>query len=247
MPTAFQLVGAGAANQEVAVLMTDQVVFAGDVDADGLAAPLPQHLVVERIVALHGRDVVEREVLVEYVALLGEVGVVRLQNGVEGGRVRVGEWAQDEAGLLSVTVMGVVLANQKAARISRIVEFKEDLQVLLLSGLFILLAARLELADLRAMGWREALFVLALVVLVRPATAWVSTVGSKMGWRERSFIASLAPRGIVSAAMASVLALEMAERNLPHYERIVPIAFSVIMGSVVIYGLGAHSSRACSG
>lgn len=150
----------------------------------------------------------------------------------------LGNAAQPEAGLLSVTVMGAFLANRRELRMQRIAEFKENLQILLLSGLFILLAARVDTAQLMAIGWREVLFVLALIVVVRPVTVLLSTLGSLLAWRERWLVAALAPRGIVSAALASVIALEMAENQIHGGERVVPVAFSVIVLTVVIYSIG---------
>lgn len=151
----------------------------------------------------------------------------------------IGNLIQHEAGLLSVTAMGALLANQRAARVARIAEFKENLQILLISALFIILAARVSPEQLMAIGWREFAFVGALVLAVRPITVMFSTIGSRLAWRERWLVAAMAPRGIVSAAMASVIALEMGQHDIPASERIVPVAFSVIFLTVVIYGIGS--------
>ncbi len=43
---------------------------------------------------------------------------------------------QEESGLLTVTIMGVLLANQRSVDMKPILEFKENLRVLLISGLF---------------------------------------------------------------------------------------------------------------
>ncbi len=150
-----------------------------------------------------------------------------------------GQMVQDEVGLLSVTLMGVVLANQRWARIHHIIEFKEDLRVLLISSLFILLAARLDMAHLNAIGWRHIVFVAFLILILRPLTVWVGTLGSSLTTKERVFVACVAPRGIVSAAVASVLALELAERGYEQANLFVPVTFSVIIGTVTVYGLGA--------
>ena len=149
------------------------------------------------------------------------------------------ESVQPESGLLAVTVMGVVLANQRNVDVRHIVEFKESLQVLLLAVLFVLLSARIDREVLFDLSWRHPAFLAALVLVVRPAAVLVSTWGTSMPWRERAFIALVAPRGIVSAAMASVLALQLAEHDTENARMIVPIAFFVIVGTVVLYGLGA--------
>ena len=116
---------------------------------------------------------------------------------------------QDESGLLTVTLLGILLANQNKVPVKHVVEFKENLRVLLISCLFIVLAARIELEQILELGWRGAAFLLALIVVVRPASVWLSTVGTELHWRERVFVALLAPRGIVAAAVSAVFALHI--------------------------------------
>jgi NhaP-type Na+/H+ or K+/H+ antiporter len=146
---------------------------------------------------------------------------------------------QPESGLLTATLMGVALANQKTVDVKHIIEFKENLRVLLISSLFILLAARLQLNDLRGIGLPQLAFLGALIVIVRPAVVAVATLGSNLNCRERTLIAWIAPRGIVAAAVASIFALELAEAGHAGAEMLVSITFMVIIGTVVIYGLSA--------
>jgi NhaP-type Na+/H+ or K+/H+ antiporter len=142
---------------------------------------------------------------------------------------------QDESGLFTVTLMGVFLANQRLVPVKHIVEFKENLRVLLIASLFILLAARVSPDDFRALGWRGPAFVVFLIVVVRPAAVLVSTMGSSLSRNERVFLAWLAPRGIVAASVASVFALRMGESG----GGLVPATFLVIVGTVMVYGLTA--------
>ena len=144
---------------------------------------------------------------------------------------------QHEAGLLAVTVMGVVLANQKRVDISHITEFKENLQVLLISVLFILLAARIQWDDLRALAWPEFIFVGLLVLVVRPLGVAICTAGSGLSLKDRIFVAAMAPRGVVAAAVTAVFALRLEQEGFAGAERLVPIVFLVIAGTVAIYGL----------
>ncbi len=146
---------------------------------------------------------------------------------------------QKEAGLLTVTVMGVALANQKYASIRHIVEFKENLRTLLLAFLFILLAARLELGDLTRISGAGLAFLAVLILVARPLTVLVSALGSSLNWRERLLLAWMAPRGIVAAAVASVFGLDLAAAGYPQAEQLAPIIFLVIIGTVTIYGLTA--------
>ena len=146
---------------------------------------------------------------------------------------------QAESGLLTVTVMGIFLANQNEVSVKHIIEFKENLRVVLLSSLFILLGARLELEQLTSFGVREGWFLAVLIFLARPIAAAASALGSGLNWRERAFLCWVAPRGIVAAAVASVFALQMREVGYAHADRLVPLTFLVIVATVVVYGLTA--------
>ena len=146
---------------------------------------------------------------------------------------------QAESGLLAVTVMGVLLANQRTISIRHIVEFKENLRVLLISSLFILLASRLQLDNLMLVGARSLEFLAILVFVARPAAVALSTIRSGLSWRERVFLAWMAPRGIVAASVASIFALRLMDAGYAQAERIVPLTFLIIIGTVTLYGLTA--------
>ncbi|MBI4539327.1 MAG: sodium:proton antiporter [Gemmatimonadetes bacterium] len=146
---------------------------------------------------------------------------------------------QAESGLLAATLMGIALANQRLARVEHIAEFKENLRVLLLAGLFIVLAARLPLEYLPRLGWHSLLFVAILMLVVRPLAVAASARGSALTWRERLFLVWMAPRGIVAASVASIFALVLAEAGRADAEELVPITFLVITCTVAIYGLTA--------
>ena len=156
----------------------------------------------------------------------------------------------EESGLLAVTLMGVILANQKMVTVHHIQEFKEHLRVVLISLLFIVLSARIQPEQFGAMfTWRNALFLLLLIAFVRPACVWISTMGRGFSWQERVFLSWLAPRGIVAAALASVFALRIEHlgkqgghlgelSNEGH--QLLPITFFVIIVTVTFYGLTAR-------
>ncbi|MBI2608438.1 MAG: sodium:proton antiporter [Deltaproteobacteria bacterium] len=149
----------------------------------------------------------------------------------------VSNMLQAESGLLSVTLMGVVLANQKHVDVRHIVHFKENLRVLLISTLFILLAARLTREDLAYANMNTILFVLVLIFVARPLAVFFSTIGSELQFKEKLFLGLVAPRGIVAAAVSSVFALKLAALDYPQAEHLVPITFFVIIGTVAFYGL----------
>ncbi len=141
-----------------------------------------------------------------------------------------------DAGLMAAIVLGVALANQPWVSMSRVLRFKETLGVLLTSVLFVVLAARLELGDLRGLVAPVALVVLALVVL-RLVVGGVTSLGSDLVWQERTFVGWMAPRGIVAAATASVFGMGLEEVGLEGAEDLVPATFLVILFTVAVYGL----------
>lgn len=135
-----------------------------------------------------------------------------------------------ESGLVTVTVMGLVLANQQSVSIRRIVEFKENLSVLLIAVLFILLAARLDLFYFQQLGWRGLLFAAIVILVARPLSVLLATIGTGLTMSERLFLGWLAPRGIVAAAVASVFALELGDGD-----NFVAATFLVIVATVTTY------------
>ena len=144
-----------------------------------------------------------------------------------------------ESGLMAVTIMGILLANQKQANISHITSFKEELGVLLLSSLFIVLAARVNLDALLQVVWQEVAFLAVIILVARPLSVFVSTLFSKISLREKMFISGMAPRGIVAVAVASLFALELEKAGYNGAELLVNITFTVVVGTVVVYSLVA--------
>lgn len=147
---------------------------------------------------------------------------------------------QEESGLLAVTVMGLWLANMPRVNVTNILDFKESLSVLLISGLFIILAARIDPAQFQALGWAGLGVFLAIQFVARPAKVAVATWGSSLPWRERTLLAWIAPRGIVAAAVAAVFALRLQEQGAVHAELLVPLTFLVIVGTVLLQSVTAR-------
>ena len=125
----------------------------------------------------------------------------------------VSDLLQSESGLLTVTVFGVYLANQRKISVKHIITFKENLRILLISTLFIVLSGRIEWGKLTELGWAALYFPLVLIFLVRPISVFASMVGTTLPRRNRVFLSFLAPRGIVAAAVSSVFALELAHAS----------------------------------
>jgi NhaP-type Na+/H+ or K+/H+ antiporter len=143
---------------------------------------------------------------------------------------------QEEAGLLTVTVLGMYLARRDSSTIRQVMEFNEHLRTLLISVLFILLAARIEADSLTDVLVPALAFLALLVFVARPLTVIVSTVGTSLSWRERVFLMTMAPRGIVAAAVSAIFALRLEQVGIADADAIVPIVFLVIIGTIVVYG-----------
>lgn len=146
---------------------------------------------------------------------------------------------QHETGLVTVTVMGVVMANRPIYSLGVLRRFKEDLGVILVSGVFILLAASLEWETMRTFEARFLVFLLLLLFLVRPLTVLVSLLFSKVPWNERLFIAWIAPRGIVAVAITGLFALRLENLGVEDAEALVPLSFGVAIATILAHGFSA--------
>lgn len=169
------------------------------------------------------------------------------------GALSLSDLVQDESGLLTVTILGIYLANRPNLHLEHVIEFKEHLQVLLVGMLFVILAGRVAPAEVVEIAPVAGVFVLVLVLVVRPVSIALGIRGTAVTGRERRLLAFMAPRGIVAAAVTSVFALELshaaegvadpaqaARLELLGEEaaRMVPLVFLVIVATVAIYGLG---------
>jgi NhaP-type Na+/H+ or K+/H+ antiporter len=141
---------------------------------------------------------------------------------------------QHESGLLTVTVMGIWLANMKGVPVEKILNFKESLSVLLITVLFIVLAARLDVDRLVTVGWRAIFIFLAIQFLARPLSVMLASLRSGLTWPERHLLAWIAPRGIVAAAISALFAIKLEAAGFAEAGLLVPLTFIVIIGTVVL-------------
>ena len=147
---------------------------------------------------------------------------------------------QQESGLVAVTVLGLAMANQRRVDLAAVNEFAESLQVLVLSALFLLLAARIDLRVVQEDLTGHLVLLAAAVLVARPTAVAVSTIGSGLSLRERLFIAAIAPRGIVAAAIASIFAIRLDEAGIAGSDRFAGAVVTVLVGTIVVYGIGAR-------
>ncbi len=140
-----------------------------------------------------------------------------------------------ESGLLSVVIMGMVLGNINLPNLNEILYFKESLSVLLISILFILLSANINLEDLKLIANGKAAILFAIVVfVVRPAGVFLSASKSGLKTNEKLFISWVGPRGIVAAGIASLFGLKLYKEGVPGAEYITPLVFMIVLGTVLL-------------
>ncbi|MUU79115.1 cation:proton antiporter [Winogradskyella endarachnes] len=140
-----------------------------------------------------------------------------------------------ESGLLAVVVMGMVLGNSNSPHIKDILYFKESLSVLLISILFILLAANINFDELLLIyNWKTAILFLVIVFLIRPIGVFLSTYGSTLKLNEKLFISWVGPRGIVAAGIASLFGLKLASKGVTDAKYITPLVFVIVLGTVLL-------------
>ena len=144
-----------------------------------------------------------------------------------------------ESGLITVTIMGVVMANRPVFSSRALRRFKEDLAVLLISGVFILLSATLDWEVMQKFQPRFIVFLLLLLFVVRPLTVLPSLLFSNVPWRERLFIAWIAPRGIVAIAITGLFALRLVDEGFEGADALVPLVFSVVIVTILAHGFSA--------
>ncbi|WP_339781006.1 sodium:proton antiporter [uncultured Marinobacter sp.] len=145
-----------------------------------------------------------------------------------------------ESGLLTVTVMGIWMANMKQVSVDSILEFKESLSVLLISALFIILAARVEFAAIADLGWGLAIVLAVLMLVARPLSVFLSAIGTGLNWREKLFLSWIAPRGIVAAAVSALFAFQLQNLGYESAAALVPMVFVLIIATVTLQSLTAR-------
>ncbi len=140
-----------------------------------------------------------------------------------------------ESGLLAVVIMGMVMGNINLPNLKELLYFKESLSILLVSILFILLAANMQLEEMMLVYNKEALWLFAAIVFVlRPLGVFLSSINSGLNVREKLFISWVGPRGIVAAGIASLFGLRLARQGVPGAEYITPLVFMVVLGTVLL-------------
>jgi len=143
---------------------------------------------------------------------------------------------QHEAGLLAVTAMGVTIANSRVASINELRLFKENITVLLVSGVFIILTANLTMDAIRSLDWSVFWLIIAMLFVVRPLGVFLSTIGSGLPMKERLLVGWIAPRGIVAVAVSSFFGSALLAEGYPDADKLIPLAFAMVFATVAMHG-----------
>lgn len=154
----------------------------------------------------------------------------------------------NESGLLAVVIMGMVLGNMKLTEIKEILYFKESLSILLISILFILLAANINLEDMLLLYKWQTMVLFAIVVFgIRPLGVFLCTWKSNLKLNDKLFISWVGPRGIVAAGIASLFGLKLMMLKEPDAEYLTPLVFMVVLGTVLLNATTARFLAKISG
>ncbi|WP_338548229.1 cation:proton antiporter [Roseovarius phycicola] len=148
----------------------------------------------------------------------------------------VTDYMLHESGLLTVTVMGIVMANANLPSYTELRRFKEHATILLVSGVFILLAANMDFETLGRLNWQAAALVAVVVLLVRPATVLLSLLGTNIPFKERLLVGLAGPRGVVLVAVAGLFGERLVANGVEDAAFLTPFAFALVAVTVVLNG-----------
>ncbi|MFF3611725.1 cation:proton antiporter [Streptomyces sp. NPDC002580] len=172
---------------------------------------------------------------------LGDVLGTTVQLAAAVGVAAACDAIRDDTGLIAAVVMGMALANLPGVALPARRPFLETLVSLIIGLLFVSISATVTPASLRHVVLPTLVLVAALVLVIRPLISFLSTVGTDVPRGERAFIGWMAPRGIVAAATASTFSATLVANGIGGAEKILPATFLVIVTTVTLYGLSAHS------
>lgn len=142
-----------------------------------------------------------------------------------------------ETGLLAVTAMGITMANMHLTTLHDVRQFKENISVLLVSGIFVMLTASLDPHILiEIFKPNIILYVLAMLFIVRPLSIWLSTIGTDMSIREKILVGWIAPRGIVALTVSGYFATILLDSGYKDAEILTALTFALVFFTVVVHG-----------
>lgn len=142
-----------------------------------------------------------------------------------------------EAGIAAVATAGILLGNLDIPYERDVTDFKGDVTLLVLSFVFIALAALLDFGALLELGLGGVVVVVVVALVLRPALVFVSTSGGRFTRGERLFMSFVGPRGIIPASVATLFAVQLRANGLDRAATLlIGTVFLVILTTVVFEG-----------
>lgn len=142
----------------------------------------------------------------------------------------------EEAGLLTVTTMGMVLGNSRISSLTEMRRFKETITVMLVSAVFIMLTASLKMDLIIGLGWNVAFFIITILFVVRPIAIFIATIGTGLTWQERVLTMWIAPRGIVAVAISGLFGATLVDQGVADGEKLLAFTFAVVAATIILHG-----------
>jgi len=149
------------------------------------------------------------------------------------------EYFLPESGLPASVAAGFIVGKREVIDKERLDNLIGELAQLAITVLFPLLAADVSWGELSPLGWGEVVCVFMLMVIVRPISIWIATMGRELNLKEKIFLAWLAPRGIVTAAVAALFSIRLEQAGILGAGRLQGLVFLTILMTVGIQGLSA--------
>ncbi|MBO8233379.1 sodium:proton antiporter [Prochlorococcus marinus XMU1419] len=149
------------------------------------------------------------------------------------------EYFLPESGLPASVAAGFIVGKREVIDKEKLDNLISELAQLAITVLFPLLAADVSWGELSPLGWGGVVCVFMLMVIVRPISIWIATMGRELGLKEKVFLAWLAPRGIVTAAVASLFSIRLEQAGILGAGRLQGLVFLTILMTVGIQGLTA--------
>lgn len=242
-------------DREVSHILSSEAMLVDGIGAI-LAIVMLQIVLLPELSAWHSfQEIITKLAVGSLVGVIGGwvLGQALKRNIAEGVELRVvlslaSAWGiflmagqiSSQAGLLAVLVAGVMLQRMDIPDLQNLKHFKGSLSMLLISVLFVLLAANLNLYVMETWLWQGLLIFAILAVVVRPLAVWVSAVGGSLNYRQMTFLALMAPRGVVAAGVTSLFSLILWKAGNPHSETLLALVYIIIIVSVFIYSFLAR-------
>ena len=150
------------------------------------------------------------------------------------------EYFLPESGLPASVASGFIVGKREIIDKEKLDNLIGELAQLAITVLFPLLASDVSWGELSPLGWGGLICVFMMMVIVRPMSISIATIGRDLELKEKIFLAWLAPRGIVTAAVASLFSIRLEQAGVLGAGRLQGLVFLTILMTVGIQGLTAR-------